>query len=44
MAGKNEGQGFRDMGNTFRKAADIMDKLADNLEDESIGRKEQEEK
>lgn len=44
MAGKNEGQGFRGMGNTFRKAADIMDKLADNLEDESIGRKEQEEK
>ena len=44
MAGKNEGQGFRDMGNTFRKAADIMDRLADNLEDETIDRKEQEEK
>ena len=44
MAGKNEGQGFRDMANTFRKAADIMDKVADNLEDESIGRKEQEER
>lgn len=41
---KNEGQGFRDLGGAFRKAADIMDELADNIETENADRKQQEEK
>lgn len=40
---KNEGQGFRDLGGAFRKAADIMDELADNIEAENVDRKQQEE-
>lgn len=41
---KNEGQGFRDLGGAFRKAADIMDELADNIEAEDADKKQKEEK
>lgn len=41
---KNEGQGFRDLGEAFRKAADIMDELADNIEDDDMENKQKEEK
>lgn len=41
---KNEGQGFRDLGKAFRKAADIMDELADNIEDDDMENKQKEEK
>ena len=39
---KNEGQGFRDLGGAFRKAADIMDELADNIEAEDVDKKQDE--
>lgn len=35
---------FREMAKVLRKAGDIVDKLADNLDDESIDKREQEEK
>lgn len=41
---KSEGQGFRDLGEAFRKAADIMDELADNIEAEDVEKKQKEEK
>lgn len=40
----NEGQGFRNLGEAFRKSADIMDELADNAEDKNMNRKQKEEK
>ena len=41
---KNKGQGFRDLSEAFRKAADIMDELADNIEDDGMENKQKEEK
>ena len=35
---------FREMANALRKAGDIADKIADNIDDETIGDKEKEEK
>lgn len=39
-----ETQEYREVANTFRKAADIVDKIADNLEDTQISEKEKEDK
>lgn len=41
---KNEGQGFRNLSGAFRKAADIMDELAENIEAEDVDMKQKEEK
>lgn len=37
-------ENFRDLSKTFRKAADVVDKIADNLDDKSIDEKTMEER
>ena len=40
----NKTTDFRTMANAMRKAGDIADRIADNLEDETLDKKEKEEK
>lgn len=40
----NEGKEFRQLGEAFRKAADIIDSLANTVEDENMDEKQKEEK
>lgn len=37
-------ENFRDLSKAFRKAADVVDKIADNLDDKSIDEKTMEER